>query len=161
MAKSTVQVKGLRELGMAMRGLSAEVNQKISRAAVQAGAKVIKDLAIRKAPIAGAPYIVRKNKQDKQGVLVQPGNIPKNIVTKRVKDSRMTAETVIAVRGKRKDGYASRIASLKEFGTVKMPAEPFMRPAFDEGKVPAVNAVKNRLRTRIAKAVKDNAKFPK
>lgn len=144
-----------------MRALSAEVSQKISRAAVQAGAKVIKDLAVSKAPVAKEPYVVRKNKADKHGVLVQPGNIPKNIVTKRVKDSRMTAETVIAIRGKRKDGYASRIASLKEFGTVKMPAEPFMRPAFDEGGRKAVDAVKNRLTTRIAKAVRDNAKKAK
>jgi HK97 gp10 family phage protein len=157
-AKTTVKVEGLRALGEAMRGLSADVNLKISRAAIQAGAKIIKDLAIAKAPIAPEAYTVRRNKADKEGVKVEPRNIQKNIVTKRVKNSSLTAETVIAIRGKRKNGYASRVATLQEFGTVKMAAQPFMRPAFEEGKMPAVEAVKRRLTTRIAKAVKDRSK---
>lgn len=159
MAKTTVQVKGLRELGEAMRGLKNDVSLKICRAATQAGAKVIKDLAVSKAPIAPEPYKVDDG--TKMGQLVQPKNIQRNIVTKRVRNSSMTAEAVITVRGKRKYGYASRIASLQEFGTVKMAPQPFMRLAFDEGKMPAVEKVKATLEKRIPKAVQDNAKRPK
>lgn len=146
MAMTSVKVLGLRELGLKMQGLSNEVNLKISRAAVQAGAKIIKDLVVSKAPIAPEPYEI-------EGVKIQPRNIQRNVVTRRVKDSPLTAETVVAIRGKKKNGFASRVAALQEFGTVKMPPQAFMRPAYDQGKQPAVEAIKKRLTSRIAKAV--------
>lgn len=172
MAKTVVQVKGLRELGMAMKKLEEDVKLRICRAATQAGAKVIKDLAIAKAPVAPAPYVVVDEGSDKRTgiakakgkkkqadkIIVQPRNIGRNIVTKRVSKSRFTAQTVIVVRGKRKHGFANRIAVLKEFGTVKMAPEPFMRPAFDQGKQPAVDKVKETLARRIDRAVKQHGK---
>lgn len=153
MADQRVHVSGLKELGKAMEGLSNKVALKISRSAVQAGARSIRKLAISKAPIAPEPYRVRANKADKDGVLVLPKNIQKNIVAKNVKKSRLTAEAHVSIRGKRKNGYANRVAILQEFGTVNSPAQPFMRPAFDEGKLPAVELVKQKLQEGIAKAV--------
>lgn len=178
MAKSTIEVKGLRELGQAMKALEEDVKMRICRAAVQAGAKIIKDKAIAKAPVAPEPYEVvdqvynkavqrgkgvegLKKKRKANTMIVQPRNIGRNIVTKRVPRSQMTAETVVAIRGKFKDGYANRIAILQEFGTVKQKPQPFMRPAFDEGKGPAVEAIKERLRRRIDKAVRQHGRKPK
>ncbi|WP_188379604.1 HK97-gp10 family putative phage morphogenesis protein [Oxalicibacterium faecigallinarum] len=171
MVKTTIKVRGLRELGEAMKGLENDIKLRICRAAVQEGAKIIRNLAQSKAPVAPQAYDVvdetynrssRKGKKRAANVkIVQPRNIAKNIVTKRVPRSKMTAETVVAIRGKFEHGYANRIGILQEFGTVKTPAQPFMRPAFNQGKAPAVAVIKNTLKKRIDSAVKKNAKKPK
>lgn len=148
---TTVKVEGLRELGARFKTLSEDIQKKTARAATNAGAQIIKRRAKELAPIAPAPYIVDDGTEG--GQLVQPGNIPKNIVVKRVPPSQttLTSEHVVAVRGKRKDGYANRIGVLQEFGTVKQAPQPFMRPAFDQEKGFAVAAIKQKLRERIEK----------
>ncbi len=156
MANATLQIEGLRELGLAMRGLSDDVAKKVSFAAVLAGANVIKKLAISKAPRSDAPHYVKllaTDKGAKAGTLVQPGNLKKNIVNKRRK-SQLTAEYIVTVRGKKKDGYAARYGRLQEFGTVNHPAQPFLRPAFEQGKEQAAQAIAKKLDERIKKAAK-------
>ncbi len=150
MAKTTVRVDGLRQLGEAMRALGEDMSRKVAVAATGAGARVIRDLAKQKAPVAAEDYVV-------EGQPVERGNLPKQIVSKQVPKSQrqLTSEHVVAVRGKRKHGYASRIGALQEFGTVKQAPQPFMRPAFDEGKDKALQAITDRLRARIAKAQKE------
>jgi len=150
MAKTTVRVDGLRQLGEAMRALGEDMAKKVAVTATGAGARVIRDLAKRKAPVAPEDYVV-------EGQRVERGNLPKQIVVKQVPKSQrtLTSEHVVAVRGKRKYGYANRIGQLQEFGTVKMQPQPFMRPAFDEGKGQALQAIVERLRARIEKAQKE------
>lgn len=145
--RTRTEVKGLRELGEALKALGDDVGLKIARAATASAANVIKKRAKQLAPIAPEPYTI-------EGVLVQPGNIGKNIVTKRVKrgETNLTSEHVVAVRGKAKYGYASRVGSLQEFGTVNHPAQPFLRPAFDQEKGAAVTAMVDRLQKRIDRA---------
>jgi HK97 gp10 family phage protein len=148
MAKTgTIKVEGLRELGQRIKKLNSDMANKVARAATAAASGVIRKSAVQKAPIAPEDYVV-------DGLKVSKGNIPKNIVTKRVKPSEtnLTSEHLVVVRGKRKHGYASRIASLQEFGTVKMPANPFIRPAFDENKEKAIDAMKKRIELRLKKA---------
>ncbi len=149
MATTRIEVKGLRQLGARLKALSTDMQQKIARSATNAGATVIKKRAKELAPVADEDYEV-------EGLKVQRGNVPKQIVTKRVKPSQtpFTSEHVVVVRGKRKYGYASRIGSLQEFGTVKMSPRPFMRPAFEQTKGQAVDAMKKRLKARIDKAEK-------
>lgn len=147
MVKTTVKMTGLRELGERMKGLSEEMNLKIARSATGAAANVIKKLAVAKAPIAAEDYVV-------EGLPVKKGNLPKNIVAKRIKpsDTPLTSEHIVTVRGKRKYGYASLIGALQEYGTVKMQPQPFMRPAFDQGKEDAVEAMRKRIDLRLTKA---------
>lgn len=152
MASVTVKVEGLRELGLRLKDLSTDMQKKVARAATNAAAQIIKKRAKQLAPIAPAPY--RVDDGTKAGQIVRPGNIGKNIVTKRVANSPLTSEHVVAVRGKRKDGYANRIGVLQEFGTVKQAPQPFMRPAFDQEKGFAVAAMKQKLRDRIELAEK-------
>lgn len=151
MAKpATVKVQGLRALGERMRELSQDMQLKVARAATAAGAGVIKKGAARRAPVADAPYTVRAAKGD-AGVLVQPANLPKNIITKRVK-TQLTSEHIVTVRGKRKDGYALRVGILQEYGTAHAAAQPFLRPAFDEDKGQAIEAMRTRIERRLKKA---------
>lgn len=144
-----IEIKGLRELGEAMKALGDDIGLKIARSATNAGAQVIKRRAKELAPVAPEPYEI-------EGVVVQPGNIGKNIVVKRLKrnQTQLTSEHVVTVRGKAKYGYASRVGALQEFGTVHHPAQPFMRPAFEQEKGFAVQKMRETLKRRIDKAQK-------
>lgn len=138
------QVKGLRELGLAMRALGADMAGKIARQATAAGAGVA-----RKAIRARAPR--------------DSGNLAAAIVMKRVRNTPLTEEYVVAVRkGKTRDAVAGKrgqgrlgkdafYAGFNEFGTVKMPAQPFVRPGFEESVQPATEAIARRLKQRIEK----------
>jgi HK97 gp10 family phage protein len=138
------QVKGLRELGLAMRALGADMAGKIARQATAAGAGVA-----RKAIKARAPR--------------DSGNLAAAIVMKRVRNTPLSEEYVVVVRkGKTRDAKAAKrgqgklgkdafYAGFNEFGTVKMPAQPFVRPGFEGSLQPATQAIANRLKQRIAK----------
>lgn len=150
MASSFVQIDGLRELGEAMRGLTEEVNLRLSRSATNKGAQFIKELAIAKAPAWPEPHIL-------EGVVVPPGNLKKNIVVKKIK-SPLTVEYIVTVRGKRKDAYAARYGRLVEFGTVKMAPNSFLRSSFDKGKAEAAQIIAAELAAGIDAAAKKAAK---
>lgn len=137
-------VKGLRELGLAMQALGKDMAGKVARQATAAGAGVS-----RKAIKARAP--------------VDSGNLRAAIVMKRVKGSHLTEEYVVAVRkGKTRDAKAGKrgegrqgkdayYAGFQEFGTVKAPAQPFVRPGFEESTQQATEAIAKRLKQRIDK----------
>lgn len=149
MMATRIDLKGLRDLGKAFATLNEQVQQKIARAATSAGATVFKKEIARRAPVADAPYRV-------EDVVVQPRNIERNVVTKRLKPSETsaTSEHLVVVRGKRKYGYASRVAALQEFGTVDMPAQPFFRPGAAAAAETAANAVRDRFGKRINAEIK-------
>ena len=143
MASSITQVQGLRELGLAMRSLGADMAGKVARQATAAGAGVV-----RKAARQGAP--------------VDSGNLRAAVVMKRQRQTRLTEEYIVAVRkGKTRDAKAGKTggkqgkdafyARFVEFGTVKAQAQPFMRPALEENVQAATDAMAKRLRDRIAK----------
>jgi HK97 gp10 family phage protein len=149
MATSRTRIDGLKELGAALKSLGDEVGSKIGRSAVGKGAGVVKKAVKQRAPVADEPYEI-------EGVRVEPGNIGKNVVTKRVKasETNLTVEYVVAIRGKRKHGYANRVAILQEFGTVNMEANAFVRPAYEESKEPAAQQIVGTLQKQIDKANK-------
>jgi HK97 gp10 family phage protein len=138
----TVKVGGLRELGERMKGLSEDMNKRIARAATAAGAVVIRDAAKQKAPVL-------------------TGNLRKNIIVKRIPkgESPLTSEHIVTVR-KGKLTKKQRAAGLEdafygvfvEYGTAKTAAQPFLRPAYDQNKEKAVQAIKDRIAKRLAKA---------
>ena len=139
-----VQVKGLRELGQRMASLSADMAGKVARQATAAGAGVA-----RKAIRARAPK--------------DTGNLQAAVVMKRVRDTSLTEEYVVAIRkGKTRDAKAAKAgtgklgkdayyAGFNEFGTVKMAAQPFIRPGFEESIQPSTEAMKKRLKQRLDK----------
>ena len=145
-----VEVKGLRELGQALSELSADVQKKVANSAVQAGAAVIRDAAKRKAPVSSPADTPE----------VPPGYLRDNIIARRNrKKGNYTAQYAVTVRhnGKKADLREDetnpyQIGIFNEFGTVKMGAQPFMRPAFDETKQQAVGAIQKRLKQRIDRA---------
>lgn len=149
MGTVTMKVDGLRALGERMQKLSRETSLKIARSATNAAAQVVKKSAIRKAPESTEAHML-------EGVLVQPGNLKKNIVVKRVNPSKtaLTSEHLVTVRGKKKDGYAARYGRLQEFGTVKQSPHPFLQPALAENIPTAIEAMKKIMGRRIEAAAR-------
>lgn len=138
----SVKVEGLKDLGDRMKGLTEQMNNRIARAATAAGAVVIRNAAQQKVPVL-------------------TGNLKKNIIVKRIPkgEASLTSEHIVTVRqGKLTkkqraaglgDAFYGRFV---EYGTARMPAQPFLRPAYDQNKEKAVQAIKDRIEKRLAKA---------
>lgn len=123
------------------------MQRRVARRAVSAGAKVVKeavaDAAGRQPTLADKPYV-------HGGVTYQPGHIARNVISKTLQEETGgLREAIVAVRSNRANGYAGKIASLNEFGTVNMAAQPFMRPGFESSKGAAVTAITERLKREI------------
>jgi HK97 gp10 family phage protein len=150
----SMEVQGLRELEAQLRALPEKVAGQALAASVSAGARVIRDEAIQRAP-------------------VRTGAMKAQIFTKRVRtDSKFEKLSIVGVRGG-KAKYANNKANRRsgragkeyenagetfywrfvELGTRKMAAHPFLRPAFDAKQQEAVAAITERLDQRIQKAV--------
>lgn len=139
----TVKINGIQELTARMRGMSQEMNLKTARAATGAGAQVIKKLAI--ANVIASPS-------------VDEGDLKDNIIAKRIppRDSPYTSEHIVTVRRGKKGSKSGKRGAphawFVEHGTVNMPAEPYMRPAFDKGKGAAAEAITKTIQRRLKKA---------
>lgn len=156
----SVKIDGLDQLAQALRELPKRVARNGLRGAVYAGAKVIRDEAKLKAPVATAPLGADQPPQ---------GTLKRSIIMKQVPElsSEQKQTFFVTVRhGKKyrkqgKNGNLSQDAwywRFVEFGTVKMTARPFLRPAFEGKKYEAVDAIKNRLAERIEQAVQELSK---
>jgi HK97 gp10 family phage protein len=141
------KVQGLEDLQRRLKSLSDDMQRNISRAASNAAAQTVKKAAIARAPLGTEPHKVGS-------VVVAPGNLKRNIIVKRIppRETKLTSEHVVTVR--RKKGQDAFYARFLEFGTVKMPAQPFLRPALLTEKESAVDAMAERLRIRLEKAGK-------
>jgi HK97 gp10 family phage protein len=142
----TVRVEGLKELGQRLGKLSSAVATKGARSATSAAAGVVKKGA--KAKIKSNPSI-------------DEGDLYDAVIVKRLGkgESDLTSEHIVTVRGRgkpynKKGAKIARAphAHLVEFGTVNMPAEPYLRPGFEENKQQALDAMVGKLKTVIQKA---------
>ena len=131
----SVEVTGLKELAEKLAQMGPRLERNGLRAAVSAGAEVIRKEARARAPVA-------------------TGTLRRAFYKKQIREqSGQKQQTFfVGVRsGKRyapkgQDAYYWRF---QEFGTAKMPARPFLRPAFESKKNEAVEAMKKKLRDRI------------
>lgn len=140
-----VEVKGLRQLGERLRKLSAKAAGSAARGATGKAANVIKKLT--KLKIETNPSVETGSMRD--AVIVK--KLPKS-------QSRVTSEHIVTFRGRGKpyNKKGQKIARaphahFPEFGTVNMPAEPSLRPAFDQGKHEALNVMVKTLEQRLIK----------
>lgn len=142
-ASVTIHIDGLQALGQAMRELSRDVALRVAGQATNAGAQLVKRKA--KANIQSSPSI-------------ETGSLLDAVIVKKIPRSQtyLTSEHIVTVRGRGKKGRKAKSkqriaphAHFVEFGTVKMPAEPFLAPAFDSEKERAVTAIADKLRQRI------------
>lgn len=153
--RTTVKVSGLKELGQEMQSLGKDVAGRVARAATASGAKVVQKAA--KAKIVG------------EG-LVDTGLLQKSVIVKRLRPSEaapLTSQHIVTVKKGNKKGV-NWVKGMKhpdayywffhEFGTVNIPARPFMRPAFQSTKQQQVDAVVDRIKGRLNKLKKVGGK---
>jgi len=141
---STVKIEGLQQLGERMRKLAEKTNTTIARQATNAAAQVIKKQA--KLNILTSPSVVTRS-------------LYNSVIVKKIPASQtnLTSEHIVTVRGRGKKKLKGTQTTAPhghfvEFGTVHMPAEPFLRPAFEEEKGFAVQAMIDKLKSGIEKA---------
>lgn len=156
----SVKIEGLKELQMALNTLPLEIQKRPLRSAVSAGAKVIEQEAEKRAPVRTgnlqkAIYRVRSRSESSVGretynVAVRKG---KATYADSAKNRRLgRAGKTYATQGL---AYYWRFL---EFGTVNMPARPFLRPAFEARKNDALRAMQEKLADAITKISKKLAK---
>lgn len=144
-------VAGLKELQAALKELPQRIGKNVLRGAVAAGAAVIRKEAQVHAPV----YTGSVTKGHPP-----PGTLKRSIVQKQIQEQSSLFRQVFYVsvrqgkkyrtQGKKGDlsqdaYYAARV----EWGTVKMSARPFMRPAWEAKKEAAMQALKDYLAKRI------------
>ena len=148
-------VQGLRELQAALKELPAGIARNVLRGSVNAGATVIRKEAASRAPVSTGPKGADQS---------PPGTLKRSVYQKQIRElSNLVKQTFyVGVRqGKQyrnqgKKGNLSQdafYARFVEFGTVKMAARPFLRPAFEAKKGEAVDAIKVYLERRIPEEV--------
>ena len=158
MAESIVKVEGLRELQAKLKALPVKLQGKPMRNALQSGAKLVKTRArdlvsvdtgfLREAIIQ---YPVKRG-EHQYSDQVRVG------VRKRVrKGAKLSKKYKAALNLRRRRSSNQRSVTPKywrylEFGTSRMPARPFLRPAFEREKMPASERIKQRMREEIEKA---------
>ncbi len=144
-------VQGLRELQVALKALPQGIARNVLRGSVNAGATVIRKEAQSRAPVSEGP---------KRAGQSPAGTLKRSVYQKQVRElSSLVKQTfIVGVRkGKKyrnqgKKGNLSQdawYARFVEFGTSKMAARPFMRPAFEAKKGAAVAAIKAYLERRL------------
>ena len=154
MVDLSLKVLGLKELSSQLDALPLRVAQRILGKAVSAGARIVREEAIARAP-------------------VDTGALRSQIFTKRERsESAYEKTTIVGV----KNGlarYGNTAANRRmnragkeykvdgktfywkflEFGTHKMKAHPFLRPAFDEKQWEAVRVIQESLEKNLDKAI--------
>lgn len=149
MADSFLELKGFKELADALRELPERVAKNALRSAVGAGAAEIRKEAKLHAP-------------------VDTGKLRTAVYQKQIREVSGQYQQVfyVGVRAgaKRKKGGVKDYSQsafywrFLEFGTAKMAARPFLRPAFERRKEAAVNAIGAKLDERIQKYATELAK---
>jgi len=156
----TTRIEGLDELQRKLEAMPEKVAKKGLRDALKAGARVTVSafmafaprltgflaehfdmhLSIRREDIAGSAYVGPQGKMD----YPDAGG---GYRIKETKSGRMKKVGRIAV---------ASVARYLEFGTSKMPAKPFMTPAWESHKQVVLEEITNKLRSSVEEAARES-----
>lgn len=140
-ADSSFKILGLRELQQDLRRLAPEMEGRISRRAIKAGAAVIVAAARKNAPRRAAQWEGMKYK-------VPRGTLKRGIISVAGRGSRGQAVRMVGLRptawyGVQVEyGHALMRPRGKTFGPGRVAPRPFLRPAFDENVAAAIEIIK-------------------
>lgn len=139
-----VKVEGLKALQDELLQLPEKVGGKVLQGALSAAALPIVNDAKARVPQAHKAY-----KLYGRGV-ANPGWLRERVIRKKVKNSSNSAEVIVTV----KDKWQSYFWRFIEFGTSKMPAHPFLRPAFEAKSREALDRFSEKLAAGIEKSIR-------
>lgn len=159
MANLSVKITGLKELGQTMEALGRKTKNKLGAKAMRKGGAIIRDQARANAPLLKEKVPHRKRGTLKKAIIAstkpqKDGSVRTIIFVRSLKTSK-----VLEFKGKTgksgamnpNDPFYWRFV---EFGTSKMPAQPFLQPAFSAKKEQAAREVITTLRNDILQEAK-------
>ena len=139
----TISVTGLAELEKRMLAFPDKIARNIIARALSKGAAIIRDEARQIAPRdtgeMARDIMIKKARTERGSSL-----LTFQVFVRTGKKSRLAGKK----RNVSRDSFYWRFV---EFGTAKMAAKPFMRPAFERMKVQAVEAIRDSLADNIEK----------
>lgn len=135
------RIEGAAELEKVLKMLPKQITEKVLVSSVRAGANIVKKEMEARAPIGTE---IKKRK----GRTLPPGTLKKGIKTRR--DKKSGASVTIKV-GVFKKGFYGQFL---EFGTKEISAKPFLRPAWEQTKMEALEKIGQALGKNIQKAAK-------
>lgn len=140
-----VKLTGLDEVRRALRRLPKEMRRRELNRAIRAGGRPILALAQTLAPIGEANFI---RQQRGKTVAHLRGTLQSSIAMRSEKKSRLldAARIKIGVLWDNRDPNSAWYWRFVEFGTSKMPARPFLVPAFEALKLTALGNIVKELR---------------
>lgn len=154
MANLSVKVTGLKELGQALENLGRKTKNKLGAKAMRKGGAIIRDQARANAPLLKVKVPHRKRGTLKKAIVAstkpqKDGSVRTIIFVRTLKNSK-----ILEFKGKTGKGGAYNPNDpfywrFVEFGTSKMPAQPFLRPAFSSKKEQASREIITTLRDEI------------
>lgn len=162
---ATVTVNGLDELAHALDNLPQVIAKRYLRRAMVAGLSLIKDEAQQRCPVLQIPDDRRIAGALRDAIIIFRDRSPENMTEKyyvtirKIKLTRAQKKVIrILNRGGKtlgilEDAFYGRFP---EFGTSKMAAQPFMRPAFESQKENAVAAFSDSLRASLPAIVEES-----
>ncbi|WP_442765105.1 HK97-gp10 family putative phage morphogenesis protein [Sulfurospirillum cavolei] len=129
------EIKGLEQLISKLNNLPEKLEKKVIRAAVRKGAILVRDKAREKAP-------------------VKTGTLKKSIKIRSNKVANGIISFKIGPTNDKKKGTDVFYGRFIEFGTSKMAAKPFMRPALDESETEVLNVVIDNVKSKLEEGTK-------
>jgi HK97 gp10 family phage protein len=136
-----IEVQGLKELQDRLLQLPDKLSNNVLASCLGSAALVFQKEAQNRVVTAAKDYKLYG------GQKVSPGWLRGQIIKKRVRQTKSNAETIVTFKDV-KHAYFWRFL---EFGTSKMQAKPFMRPAFEAAKEKALQRFEDRLKERLDK----------
>lgn len=118
--------------------------EKATRPAAQSGAQVFYDEVKQRVPMSAKPHKSGKKTYN-------PGTLRKAIYQAFADKESGDGKAMYRVSWNKTHAFYGRFV---EFGTSKMAAKPFLRPAYDAARAKAVKAVQERMAVELKKATK-------
>lgn len=117
---------------------------KAMRPAAQAGAQVFYAEVKQRVPVSAKPHKSGKK-------TYSPGTLRKAVYQAYADKESGDSKATYRVSWNKSHAFYGRFL---EFGTSKMAAKPFLRPAYDAARAKAMDAVKQRMQAEVQKALK-------
>lgn len=160
MAKTLeIKIDGLTEISKAMKELGKKTSNQISVKAMRAGGRIVRDAARAKAPVLQESVPHRRKGTIKRSI-IERTKVGKNgktttlVGVKKLSKKRIEAFKTRTGKSGAKNPNDPYYWHMVEFGTSKMPAKPFLKPAFEQKKYQAKSEVIGILKKEILKAGK-------
>ena len=133
------------KLSAKLDGITKAAEQGV-RPAAQAGAQVFYEEVRQRVPMSAKPHSTKGKKQT-----FTPGTLRRAVYQAFSERESGDGRAMYRVSWNKTHAFYGRFV---EFGTSKMAAKPFLRPAYDAARAKALKAVQERMAAEVKKAIK-------